>query len=390
MEAQTGTASDVLDSFRDLIASPVGAVLLQLVSQRIHARNDTGEMPTLLRSKRTFEEVEQLLAEDASSLNLFAVMRLLDAVSEDVPRLGTARRIREERIRFGQEVTLAFAPGELARYEPGVENTVPRLMQHSFGLFGPNGPLPTHLTEYAFGRLHHNRDETFARFADIFHHRLLTLMYRAWALAQPVVGLDRPGETHFTDQLASLMGLGLSKLRSRDGVPDNFKFAHAGLFARQTRHPEGMAALLENYFRVPIRILTWVGYWLRVPSDQQTSLSESGGFARLGVETSLGESVWDAQTGFRIIVGPLPHKRYLDFLPNGLSLPRLMDLVRLYVGDEYRFDVQLVLQEKEVPFSWLGNDVLLGWTSWLGVRLEPTDANDYIAAAGEMEALNSV
>ena len=68
----------------------------------------------------------------------------------------------------------------------------PRLQVRLFGLFGPNGPLPLHLTEYARERLRLAGDPTFARFCDIFHHRFLALFYRAWAQAQPHVNRDRP------------------------------------------------------------------------------------------------------------------------------------------------------------------------------------------------------
>ena len=61
-----------------------------------------------------------------------------------------------------------------------------------FGLLGPNGPLPLHLTEYARERLRHAGDPTLSRFLDIFHHRFLALFYRAWAQAQPHVNRDRP------------------------------------------------------------------------------------------------------------------------------------------------------------------------------------------------------
>ena len=57
-------------------------------------------------------------------------------------------------------------------------------MASFFGLFGANGPLPLHLTEYAYGRQLQAGDPSFARFADIIHHRFLGLFHRAWAQAQ--------------------------------------------------------------------------------------------------------------------------------------------------------------------------------------------------------------
>ena len=40
-------------------------------------------------------------------------------------------------------------------------------------------------------------DPTFAVFADLFHHRMLSFFYRAWAQAQPTVSFDRPEADRF-------------------------------------------------------------------------------------------------------------------------------------------------------------------------------------------------
>ncbi|MBX4144998.1 type VI secretion system baseplate subunit TssG, partial [Ralstonia pickettii] len=104
--------------------------------------------------------------------------------------LGHAVRPRDEPVRLGQRPSLAFAASMLAGVTD--DGTVPpRIAIHGFGLFGPNGPLPTHLTEYAHERAAQHDDPTFAAFADLFHHRLILLFYRAWADAQPTVTLDR-------------------------------------------------------------------------------------------------------------------------------------------------------------------------------------------------------
>lgn len=379
MAGETGTTPAALEAVRRIAASPYGAMFFSVLGDMLASRDADGQAMALPRPRRIPEESLSYIAEHATEVDLFAVMRLIESAFPDNPRLGTARRAKEEAIRFGQKVSLAFAPSPVAELEPAGENHAPRLLQYAIGLFGPNGPLPTHLTDYVYERSRHHHDDTFARFADVFHHRMLTLFYRAWALSQPTVGLDRPDQDRFSNYVAALCGLGLPALRNRDSVPDHVKLAHSGLFVRHMREPEGLAAMLGNYFGVGVKVLCWMGYWMRIPADQQTRLGVVGGFGALGVETTLGQSVWDVQTAFRIVVGPLTHSRYLDFLPIGESLGRLMALVKLYAGEEYRFDVQLVLKNQEVPLGWLGNDVRLGWTSWLGVRIESTDAMDYVA-----------
>jgi predicted component of type VI protein secretion system len=49
----------------------------------------------------------------------------------------------------------------------------------------------------------------------------------------------------------------------------------------------------------------------------------------------------------------------------------------LYAGPEWEWELVPLLRHDEVPYSWIGNEgLLLGWSSWLGVRYERTDADD--------------
>ena len=102
---------------------------------------------------------------------------------------------------------MTFASGPLAHLRPGEGDAPPRLTVNFFGLLGPNGPLPLHLTEYARDRLRNSDDPTMARFLDLFHHRMLLFFYRAWAAGQPTVSRDRPGEDRFETYIGSLPAL---------------------------------------------------------------------------------------------------------------------------------------------------------------------------------------
>ena len=63
--------------------------------------------------------------------------------------------------------TLIHAPTALSHWEPGTEGRPDRMLVHFFGLFGPDGPLPLHLTEHARDRRRHHQDPHFLRFADM-------------------------------------------------------------------------------------------------------------------------------------------------------------------------------------------------------------------------------
>jgi type VI secretion system protein ImpH len=304
-------------------------------------------------------------------------MRLIETAFPERSRIGEARRPLDEPVRFAQEASLAFAPSAVAAFEPAQGARPPRLVQRVFGLLGPNGALPIHLTDWARDRARNQGDPAFVRFLDVFHHRMLSLFYRAWAQAQAAVSMDRPRQDFFGRRLAALCGLGLPSLRDRDSAPDSVKLAHAGVFGRQVRNADCLRIVLANYFRVPVRIEEFVGQWLPIARAQHTRLGQREGFARLGEDAVIGERTWHAQSRFRVVIGPLAFRDYERFLPRGKSSRALHDLIRLYVGMEHSWEVKLVLKKEEVPLAWLGNSVWIGWSSWLGARLTGEDAADY-------------
>lgn len=334
-------------------------------------------MANPVRSASSSLKLSEKLSEAPWEFDLFQAMRLIESAYPGHSRIGEARRPIDEPVRFAQEASLAFGPAALAAFEPASAAHPPRLVQRVLGLFGPNGALPIHLTDWARDRARNHGDSAFVRFIDVFHHRMLSLFYRAWAQAQPAVSLDRPSQDYFGRRLAALCGLGAPSLRGRDSAPDFAKLAHAGVFGRQVRSAECLEVVLASYFRVPVRIEEFVGHWLRIAPEQHTRLGAREGFARLGEDAVLGERTWHAQSRFRVVLGPLSFREYERFLPRGPSARALHDLVKLYVGMEHSWEVKLVLKKQEVPLAWLGNSVWVGWSSWLGARLTDKDAADY-------------
>jgi len=212
---------------------------------------------------------------------------------------------------------------------------------HFLGLLGPNGPLPLHLTEYARDRERNAGDPTLVRFLDVFHHRILSLFYRAWADGQPTVSFDRPAQDRFAVYLGSLFGLGMPSLRERDEFPDRAKLYFAGRLAAQPRNAEGLAAIVGEFFGLPVAIEEFVGEWLTLPEEARWRLGRS---ARLAQTTVAGARTWQRQSKFRIVFGPLGEDDLQSLLPGGRRLRRLLALVRNYVGDSLSWDVRLQLK----------------------------------------------
>lgn len=319
--------------------------------------------------------------------DFYQTLRVLECLYGEQPRWGTALRPADEPVRLGQAPELSFAPAAIASLESEA-GAKPRLHVHVAGLLGANGPLPLHITEYTRERLRNAGDATLSRFLDIFHHRFLALLYRAWAQAQPHVSRDRPEGDSFVSYVGAFLGIAPDTFRGRDGLPDAAKFFHVSTLARQVRNAEGLAAILGQFFGVPVAIEQFVGHWLSLEKRDRTSVGGIG--AMLGVQTVLGTRVWDRQHKFRIRLGPLTLAQYQDFLPGHAPLRALVDWVRLYLCLELAWDVRLVLAKRAVPSLKLGSGARLGWTSWLGRRVGGGDADDLcLDADGVVDARRS-
>lgn len=313
--------------------------------------------------------------------DFYRAVRLLENVFPDRPRVGFSERLDDDFVRFGQNPSLAFAPSTLESVELSTNTHAPRLFVHFLGMLGPNGPMPAHITEFVRGRLLNARDPTMARFLDVFNHRVLSLFYRAWASAQKSVDFDRPEEARFVPYIGSLFGIGMDNLRHRDEIPDRAKLYFSGRLACQTRNAEGLGAILQDFFGTPTTILEFFGAWMVIPEANRCRLGESPETGSLGQTAIAGSRKYEGQLKFRIRMGPMKLRRLESLVPTGKAFQRVKAWVLNYIGYEYIWDLQCVLEASEVRPACLGKSGQLGWTSWATSKPATEDADDPVFEA---------
>jgi type VI secretion system protein ImpH len=306
---------------------------------------------------------------DASRVDFYALMRRIDSLRQQYPRTGEALRPSQEVLRLGQAPELDFAAAPLHSLERRADFP-PRLAVRFFGMLGPQGALPLHLTEFVRERARHHDDSTLAHFLDLFHHRMLSFFYRAWAQAQPVVQLDRPEQDRFRVWLAALAGAASA---GRALSPQLLAYQTGWLGARSA-HPERLVKVLGQYLDAPIRLEELVGQWLSIDSADRTQLGYPRNHAarsqrpggRLGRDANAGSRVWDRQYRYRLCIGPLTLARYEALLPGGADWAALRALVELHGGRDKQWDLQLTLHNDARPTPSLGGVSRLGLSCWLG------------------------
>lgn len=318
------------------------------------------------------------LEKNPYSFGFFQALRLIECLYPNAPRLGTSRKPGDDQVRLGQEPAMRFESASLSDFTLGSDGSPHKLSVRLFGLLGPNGPMPLHITEYVQERVQKFKDRTLVCFLDIFHHRMLSLFYRAWANNEPTVSYDRPESDRFADYVGSLEGIGMPVLRGRDEISDWTKLFYCGHMSNQAKCPEGLESIVTGYFELPASLSEFVGEWLPLPSKDVFRLGEDPSCGSLGESTILGPEIWSCQHKFRMITGPLGLEDYESFLPVGERIKHLSALVRNYSGDEPAWDMMLVLKWQEVPQLCLNGEYRLGWTTWLGKRPVEEDADDLV------------
>jgi type VI secretion system protein ImpH len=322
--------------------------------------------------------------------DFFQAVRLLERLAGEPSErplrpVGEDSSPLQEAVRFRVLPSHAFPAGSIDKLlvpptdDAKAKQRPPELVTTFLGLIGANGALPRHYTSMLIERIR-AKDFAMRDFFDLFHHRTISLFYRAWEKYRLPVVYERaasPVGSHredlFTYGLYCLLGLGTGGLRGRMDFDDEAFLFYAGHFAHHPRCALSLECLLADYFELPVRVKQFQGQWLYLQRDDQSMLPSAeypqGQNARLGENVVVGERVWDVESKLRIRLGALGYADFRRFLPAGEALRPLCQMVRFYIGPQFDFDVQLVLKGPEAPWCRLGGDGAdasrLGWNTWV-------------------------
>ena len=342
-------------------------------------------------SWRTDPSVEQVLFDEGYEFDFFQAVRMLERLYAHRQPVGRDALPSQEVVRFRSHPSLSFPPSPIYEVTRAANDDEPPQMTVAFmGLTGLLGTLPHHYTELLMKRQRH-KDGALHEFLDLFHHRLVSLFYRAWekyrfATAYERAAVTDQGPDDFTMDLFSLLGLGTEGLRGHLEVEDEALVSYTGLLAQRPRSASALAALLRDYFGIPVQVQQFCGQWLSLPPEQRTRLGVGERNNVLGLTAVAGSRVWDQQARFRVQMGPLTFTEFQQFLPAGHAFRPLVQLIRFFAGLDRDFEVQLILKADDVPACRLGgpddNAPRLGWSTWLKTGSYPHNADDTVLAGG--------
>ncbi|WP_043879342.1 type VI secretion system baseplate subunit TssG [Azorhizobium caulinodans] len=293
-------------------------------------------------------------------------------------------------IRFISDTSLRYPVAAITRASQREPGDPLELTVSTIGLIGPLGVLPYAYTAHANEGMR-ERNEGVRAFLDMFNHRAVSLFCRASAKYR--IALAHEGANHdlrdvFTLSLRGLTGLGSPQLENRLAIPDDLVLHNAGLFSGQTRPLAALEALLSRELGQSVRVEPFTGGWVEVPAAEQTRLGGAsaleGQHAHLDSSAMVGARAWVAQHHFRIHVGPTDEAELVSLLPGTPRAALIRDLVQLFCGLEFSFDLNVMIKAASVPAARLcqGEDdpggARLGQLAWVLSAPSPIDRNDAI------------
>ncbi|MBM3736296.1 MAG: type VI secretion system baseplate subunit TssG [Acidobacteria bacterium] len=284
-----------------------------------------------------------------------------------------------EAVRLRGSARLSHAASDIESVAHPVD-AAPVLQTRGFGLTGESGELPHAYSSYVLERTQRG-DTAMAAFLDIFHHRMLSFLYRAWQSPRFALAAEAGEPNPMDGFLWSL--LGLSAAPPPDEIVGSL-LASVALLLPRPRSAEALRGMLSEYFSATVRIEEFRGNWSPFANEDRTVLDDEPAAGRpcfqLGMGAALGDQAWDPQAAIRIRVGPLPLRQYREFLPGGPAWSTLRTMVQFFSNGAFDFEINPVLAREEAPRIRLGGGepLQLGWTTWLAARPLRRDPDDTV------------
>jgi type VI secretion system protein ImpH len=348
----------------------------------------TGEFSEPSRLIRTIVRAEAAsplaeLARHPYWFDFFQAVRLIALAATDSLRSRRdvsprAMQPYEEHIRFRTHVGQAFPASTIASFTASADTaqaetgpSCPEMSVTFFGLAGTGGILPAHYTQLLIDRMR-EKDLGLRDFLDLFNHRLIAQFYRAWEKCHFFVGYEgfrragREQTDRFTRMLFGLVGMETAGLRGRQAIDDEALLYYTGHFAHRPRSAVALAQIIGDFFQVPTTIEQFQGQWMYLRPADWTRLTV-GGNNQLGVSAVTGRRVWGIENKIRVRLRIFRYDIFRTFMPGASAYAAIGQIVRLFLGPAFDFDLQLVLSRESVPRCQLvtGGGVQLGWNTWL-------------------------
>ena len=306
--------------------------------------------------KQRIELLSELVAR-GSRRSFLEVASALEQIWPDAPALGGLGPVGHERLRLRPTVGLAFPAGDIDSIDLDEGGNRVLLTTTFFGLYGADTPLPPAFADHMARTYSEPRGERVRAFLDIYHHRFLSLLLRAFRKYRIV---SVPKRDRLLNRLNALAGR----------TPDAENEASLGLPADapvrvwRTQTAHGLAALLSRHFGARVRVRQLAPRSAAVPKEERSRLGRKS--TSLGETFMLGARVRD-RNRLRATVNARDFAHYNSLVRGGVSHKRGRRAVESYLASPIDVDLDVQINRQHIrPWQLGKRPQCIGRHIWLG------------------------
>lgn len=299
----------------------------------------------------------------------FHAVQLLHRLRPDSVPIGYHGPPEAEPVRLAHEASLRFSASDIARVDVSTNGSPTKVTATFLGLTGAVSPLATHFAE-AVLEADANDEHSLRAFYDLWHHRVLSLLFRAWKKYRYPAAFRASLDDDFTRRALALVGIDAASIPSK-GPDLQLQLSLAPLLAMRSRSERTLRIILARMFPgVPIRIQQFVVRKARIDPNDVMLLGRANN--QLNRNMVIGRHCSDRTGRFRLILGPLSRERADDFLPGGKDFPRLRDLMDQFTRGVLECELEVRLEAHDAAsFQLGGRSAILGVTTQLAGDARP-------------------
>ena len=286
------------------------------------------------------------------------LLRLLENLSRDLPRIGEAESPSLEAVRFGQMPFLGFTDKKIHSVTRGGSSEgreLLNIMVYFFGLLGPNGPMPLEVTDYVYHRTLNNADPVIRRFLDIINHRFLTFYYRACSMFEMASSFDRKDDR----LLDTFRSLNHQTIRSGTALASGTELARTAILIQGSRNKKGLENILKAHFGKRIRVREFVEKFHLMPKEVRMKLGDPH-TSVLGLNAQIGTHYRTRTQDLCIELGPVSYQESLMYMPESRYFREMHDLVTMYLRKNCQLHLELHIDGGTIPRIALNGSGALG------------------------------
>lgn len=324
------------------------------------------------------------VGETPRRFGVWAVLRAAEARALALPRIGHAKRPELNIVDLAQEPQMGFAEGALTDIR--ITGGRARVSGPWMGLTGPMGPLPTHLTEFAFYETRYGKSRPFGDWLNLMAGRMLQLFYRSWADSQPAVSADRPGDDKFAGFVSALSGATEGVGDAAHALSGHARVHYAALFSG-SRSAVAIEDAMTHLLGQKAQLLEFQARWRDLEPSDQSSLG--GAYTALGKDVVLGRRVRSASDAFRVVIRAASFSDYNSLLPTGARFAVAADALDAFKPSHLEWDIALEIDDRHAPPARLDGRAQLGWTGWVKPRAKRASGRNIIRSDAHLRRIRT-